>query len=194
MSRMPQYFISRDRKNEIKDIVLDILCASGVTSLPVNLNQIVRQYGIRCIAMDEAAARNSSQPVGGDGYCFKTNTGFIIVYNPDHSKQRLRFTIACQLAHIFLGHLDKGTYDKATDLEAAYFADELLMPLAVLDSLGCRSPERIAQRCDVSLTAAKIRMRAFARRDRYKKFNGETEYDLKFMRQFLFPPEEKNKS
>lgn len=185
---MPQYFISRERKNEIKDAVLDILRQSGVTSLPVNLNKIVKHYGIRCIGADRIAARSSKQAAGDDGYIIESGGSYVIVYNPRHVRGRVRFTIACQLAHIFLGHLGLEA-SRATDLETAYFADELLMPLAVLDSLGCRSAERIAERCDVSLAAANIRLRDFARRDRYKKFNGETEYDLAFLRQFLFPPQ-----
>lgn len=185
---MPRYFISRERKNEIKDIVLDILRKSGVTSLPVELNKIVKCFGIKCISADKIAARNSAQSPVGDGYTICSKGDFVIVYNPAHSSGRIRFTIACQLAHIFLGHLEKGIYDKSTDLEAAYFADELLMPIAVLDSRGWRSAETISEQCGVSLTAAKIRMRSFARRDHYKKFNGDTEYDLLFMRQFLFCP------
>ncbi len=190
---MPQYFISRTRKNEIKDIVLDLLQKSGTTVLPIDLGKIVKHFGIRCIGADKITTRNSAQAAVEDGYILQSGTGYVIVYNPSHIRGRIRFTIACQLAHIFLGHLAAGVSDRTTDIEAAYFADELLMPLSVLDSLGCRSAERIAQQCDVSLTAAKIRLKDFARRDKYRKFNGETEYDLQFMRQFLFPPKaEKN--
>ena len=184
---MPRYFITRERKNEIKDIVLDIMQKSNIHSLPVKINDILRQYKIRCIKMDEITVRSSKSRAvpDDDGYIIKSGEEYIIVYNPNHPQTRIRFTLACQLAHIFLGHISSGKSDKSTDLEAAYFADELLMPLSVLDSYGARSADDIAKRCDVSYSAAKIREKDFVRRDKYKKINGETEYDIKFLNCFF---------
>lgn len=183
---MPKYFISRQRKSEIKDTVIGIFEKSGVSSLPVRLDNIVKAYDIRCIRMDKISTRTSSaSDASSDGYIIKSGSKHIIVYNPEHSRARTRFTLACQLAHIFLGHLERGASDKATDTEANYFAQELLMPLSVLDSYGCRSAEDIAKRCDVSLTAAKIRAKDFVRRDKYKKLYGETEHDMRFLNCFF---------
>lgn len=173
---MPQYFISRTRKNEIKDIVLDILQKSGTTTLPIDLGKIVKHFGIHCIGADKITTRNSAQGIGKDGYILQSGTGYVIVYNPSHIRGRIRFTIACQLAHIFLGHLAAGASDKTTDIEAAYFADELLMPLSVLDSLGCRVRNGLPSRATYRFTAGKNRLKDFARQMiSIENLNGETE-------------------
>ncbi len=184
---MKKYFITRQRKNEIKDTVIEIMKNSAVKSLPVKLNDIMKAYKIRCIKMDKITPRSSKHAgdINDDGYIIKSGESYVIFYNPTHTRARIRYTLACQLAHIFLGHILKGASDKKTDIEAAYFADELLMPLSVLDSYGARSAEDIMRRCDVSYTAAKIRQRDFVRRDKYKKANGETRYDIKFLNQFF---------
>ncbi len=184
---MVKYFITRQRKNEIKDIVLEIMKNSTVNSLPIKLNDIIKTYKIKCIKMDKITPRSSKSASGtnDDGYIIKSDESYIIFYNPTHSRQRIRYTLACQLSHIFLGHILNGVSDKKTDMEASYFADELLMPLSVLDSYGARSAADIMKRCDVSYTAAKIRQRDFVRRDKYKKVNGETDYDIRFLNQFF---------
>jgi len=191
---VPEYFITRQRKNEIKDIVIDIMRKSDIHALPVKINNVLKSYNIRCIKMDKIAPRTSQKAAAAsdDGYIIKSGDEYIIVYNPKHSRQRIRYTLACQLAHIFLGHISEGKSDKATDVEAAYFADELLMPLSVLDSYGDRSAKDIAKRCDMSFVAARIREKDFVRRDKYKKVNGETPYDIKFLNCF-FADDEENK-
>ena len=109
----------------------------------------------------------------------------MIVYNPQHSRGRIRFTLAVQLAHILLGHMNGMPQNRATDMEAAYFAKELLMPIAVLDHVGARSRQSIARFCDVSQMAAGYRARDFERRDRFRNGYGETEYDIRFLVQLL---------
>ena len=180
-------FISRERKNEIKEIVLDIIKHCEISSLPVKLNDITKKYKIRCVKMDKIGVRNSkgANVINEDGYIIKSGETYIIAYNPAHSKARLRYTLTCQLAHIFLGHMANAEANRMTDVEAAYFADELLMPLSVLDSYGARSATDIAKRCDVSYSAAKIRSKDFVRRDKYKKVHGETEYDIEFLNCFF---------
>ena len=181
---MPHY-ITRQRKNEIKDVVIGIFEKCCICSLPVKLGTITKTYGIRCLKMDAVAARTSSASASKDGYTIKSGSGYIIMYNPSQISARIRFTVACQLAHIFLGHLNRGISNEQTDAEATYFARELLMPLSVLDSYGCRSAGDIAARCGVSLAAAQIRSRDFIRRDRYKRLNGETDYDMRFLNCFF---------
>ncbi len=180
------YIISRERKNEIKDTVLAILKKAGISSLPVDIGKIANTYKIECIKADSIMARGIDvKGASFDGMAVKSGEKYYILYNPEPQRTRIRYTVACQLAHIFLNHLTKPMEDEAMRLEARYFADELLMPLSVLDSYGCRSGEEIAAKCDVSMTAGEIRLRDFERRDRYKKQNGETEYDMKFLNVFF---------
>lgn len=180
------YIISRERKNEIKDIVLEVLKNAGINSLPVDIGRIANTYKIECIKADAVMARGID--VSGrefDGMAVKSGEKHYILYNPKPQRTRIRYTVACQLAHIFLNHLTNKMEDEAMRLEARYFADELLMPLSVLDSYGCRTAEEIAEKCEVSMTAGEIRSKDFERRDKYKKQNGETEYDMKFLNVFF---------
>lgn len=180
------YVISRERKNEIKDIVIDMLKKSEINSLPVDLGKIAKTYKIECIKADDVIGRGfGGNEKDFDAMTVKSGDKNYIIYNPTPQRTRIRYTIATQLAHIFLSHMSSETEKEALVLEARYFADELLMPLAVLDSYGCRTAEEIATKCDVSMIAGEIRVRDFERRDRFKKQNGETEYDMKFLNVFF---------
>lgn len=177
---MKTYIVSRERKNEIKDIVIKIFKKAELEALPIDLGAIVRAYGIECIRADAAMLRGAAESAP-EGMAVRSGEKYYLLYEPSYARTRVRYTVACQLAHIFLSHLTGECEKEAAELEARYFADELLMPLAVLDSFGCRDAEAIAEKCGVSLAAAQIRVRDFERRDKYKKQNGETEYDMKFL-------------
>lgn len=182
-----KYHISRKRKNEIKDCVLDIMAKSDIHSLPIDIASICKAYNITLIEAQRLAPRSSREALRDDfdGFSIKSGDRYMIIYNAASPKVRIRYTVACQIAHIFLFHLKNGICSDESDAEAAYFADELLMPLSVLDSFSCKTPEAIAAKCGVSNAAAQIRARDFERRESYKKENGETEYDMKFLHQFF---------
>ena len=86
------------------------------------------------------------------------------------SRGRVRFTIAHELGHIFLGHpLIDGhharTIDTArpeTERDADIFAARLLMPSCVIWGLGLHTAEEIKDAFDVSYTAAQIRAERMA--------------------------------
>ncbi len=112
----------------------------------------------------------------------KEGVRYIIIYNEKHSRRRIRWTIAHELGHIFLGHFEHPETSK--DSEANYFAQQLLMPLAVLDKLDCCERNLISELCDVSLSSADIRLNGFQRRKNYKSSFGNTHHDIKFIKQF----------
>lgn len=92
-----------------------------------------------------------------------------ILYNDTGTHGFIRWTIAHELGHFFLGHTRDFTRDEqdivvdaaagltlydVLELEAHAFAAELLAPACVLFALNARTPELIRTLCDLSLEAS----------------------------------------
>ena len=181
--KIPQW-----RRDQIKDVVLDILEKVRIGELPVELKRILAFYGWRITTIGKArkAGMNISDEDNGFSVVRSAPGGdeYLIIYNEDHVPGRIRWTIAHEIGHIALGHLRGVSAVTDEEAEANYFARELLTPLAVLDELGVRSVAEIAEVCDISSWAAEIRAGDFQRRDWYKARHGNTERDLQFLKQF----------
>lgn len=145
-----------------------------ITALPVPLKQIARNAGIKLVAN---SAVNLLSPTER-GYAENVKGKWYIVFNDDDTPQAIRFTVAHELGHIFLGHaLEKG-YARSkrfivkpqTETEADVFASRLLCPAVVLWGLNLHTADEIAAACNVSQAAARIRadrMRELYRRDKF---------------------------
>jgi len=111
------------------------------------------------------------------GYIEKQDNGKVVIYyNPNHHENRQRFTIAHELGHYFLNHLDNN-HKKYRDLrenfninnfdykevEANKYAAELLMPKDKIDFLiytkGITNIEELAQILKVSTMALTYRLK-----------------------------------
>ena len=66
---------------------------------------------------------------------------------------RRRFTLAHELGHIILKHRMEERYE---EMEADYYAAQLLAPRPVIDLMPDRTPEAIAHAFQISRTAAQI--------------------------------------
>ncbi len=124
-----------------------VLTESNIETFPVSLKLILRHYGIRLMSYDKFSHLNDC-PIedcyrlfGKDGATISDNGKFLIVFNDAQSpKDRIRFTLAHELGHIFHGHhkelgvdvlqrmwVEKTLYDVMED-EANCFARNLLCP------------------------------------------------------------------
>ena len=77
----------------------------------------------------------TSQSALRDGYTLKTDGRFIILYDRDMENsfpQRMRFTLAHEIGHVYLGHDCDGVIEQQ---EANLFASELLAPSAIVERL-----------------------------------------------------------
>ena len=126
---------------------LQVLREAGIDKFPVNLKQILRHYGIRLMTYEDFCAYNECDisvcldQFGEDGATIAMRGGYLIVYNNRRSpKERIRFTLAHELGHIFHQHhaelgvetlqrmrVEKHLYDVMED-EANCFARNLLCP------------------------------------------------------------------
>lgn len=129
----------------------------GCFTLPVNLTQICDMLGI-VIRYDVLK--------GLDGY-FIRHPGMrnvTIVVNDSVSLVRQRFSVAHELGHIRLKHGLLGFSTAGIvirrewmEVNANYFASELLMPKPLLQKYGHMTAEEISEKCKVSKPAASIR-------------------------------------
>lgn len=133
-----------------------------INKLPVDVFQIAREAGITIIK--NSLVRDLSPHESGCAYY--VHKQWYIIYDDTNSVERIRFTIAHELGHIFLGHRlrrgrSTGTKEfepkPLTEREADVFASRLLCPACVIYGLNLHTCEEISQVCHVSLTAARIR-------------------------------------
>ncbi len=95
----------------------------------------------------------------------RANKRLLILINNKTAPRRQHFSIAHELGHIALNHPPVEFLDSTLmtpcapwhEVEANYFASELLMPKLVLAPMGPMTPQEIARYCHVSLGAAKVR-------------------------------------
>ena len=134
-----------------------------IDKLPVGLSEICRSAGIRVLNNNDVG--ESGLRIGESGVSIKQGSQWYIIYDPADSRQRIRFTIAHELGHIFLGHEMRYGYHTRQDniikpeaeTEADMYAARLLAPACVLWALNIETPEDIARICDISITAASYR-------------------------------------
>lgn len=124
----------------------------NVTSLPIKVLEVAKESGIKVIKNSVANILIKSQK--GRSYIYKNE--ILIIYDDTLPKKAIRYTVAHELGHIFLGHdLEHPTL--GMENEANVFASRLLAPACVLRALDLHTPTGIAKLCDISYTAAKIR-------------------------------------
>lgn len=133
---------------------LQVLREAGIRSFPVSLMQILRHYGIRLMSYEDFYAVNDCDiktcitQFGPDGATIESGGMYLIVYNKNATpKDRIRFTLAHELGHIFLKHhaelglaflrrlqVEKNLYAVMED-EANCFARNLLCPAPAVFAL-----------------------------------------------------------
>lgn len=155
---------------ESRDLAWSVLINEGVTELPVKVVVLCENMGIR-VRYGETGEHGDGQSVMLDGEPW--------IFVSDRSPvPRQRFTVAHELGHILLGHTGKYQLvnrepdpgDDPIEQAANVFASRLLAPACVLWALDVRSPERIAELCQISHQAAAFRaerMEVLYRRGRF---------------------------
>lgn len=152
---------------DARDKSWDTLIKCRINTLPVNLMVIARHYSIKIIRYSKSEYIKSLNISESDGFSFLRGQP-IIYYNDSKPANRIRFTIAHELGHCFLGHLSEGkatnrhnneadTYTDPQEVQANVFARDILMPATVLHSLNVQSAEEISNLCSVSMQSAEIR-------------------------------------
>lgn len=147
----------------VRNAAWQCLLDAEITELPVSVTKIAQHFDVNIVKNSVHGWLNPSQ----SGISYQSESGeWLIVYDDSDSTGRKRFTIAHELGHILLGHpLREGeqhtrVFNKdrpEVEKEADMFAARILSPACVLWALDLHTPEEIAERCQISYTAAKYR-------------------------------------
>ncbi len=160
-----EYRYNKNYRNyrKSRNAAWDILIENEVNTLPIPIVQICVNLEIDIKWYDGSR---------GEGYVeFWDGKPTIFLSNRIKSNGRTRFTLAHELGHIILGHQnntepvknDPKFPDSLIEQNANIFAARLLAPACVLWGCNARTPEQIAELCNISHTAA------FYRAERMKK-------------------------
>lgn len=134
------------------------LIACNVVSLPVKPVKIAKQYDLQC------KKATSEELCGRAGEIEKLSGIVYISFNMDDIVTRQRFTVMHELGHYVLGHLGDEPLSRSEsecrleqEQAADKFAIDVLAPACVLWGIGLYTPEKIADLCQISMQAARIR-------------------------------------
>lgn len=139
----------------------NVLINHNITSLPVSVTKICKDDNI-------TLAKNSTVKLLNHNEFAKTmliSDKWYIIYDDSMSKERIRFSIAHEIGHIYLGHpLTNGEYKRTFDIvkpseetQADIFASRLLAPACVLWALDIHLAEQIQKLCYISYSASTVR-------------------------------------
>lgn len=155
---------------------------AGICWLPVKPFALARQFHWRVLTVGYLA-RTTGLPRdqiinGKDSDVWWHKGSYAIVYDENAYRRRIPYTIAHEIGHIVLKHLEdfeqtrlsRGGLTDAEywvlEREAELFAAELLMPLPILRALGAVDQDEIMKVCNVSRRTAGIRSKELTRRFR----------------------------
>lgn len=124
----------------------NVLINHNINSLPVSVTEICKNENI-------IIAKNSNVHLLQNNEYSKTmlvNDKWYIIYDDTMSIERIRFSIAHELGHIFLGHQLTNGYNNRTfnikpdeETQADIFTSRLLAPACVLWALDIHSADEI---------------------------------------------------
>lgn len=131
--------------NIIADKVAGLLLEQRLHRLPVNPQKLGYPFTVIFDTLEGYASNSTailrdlkSHPYLQDGVAIRLpqkEDHFLVLYNPEKSKGRTSFTLAHEIGHIILGHLDKQISDDADEKFADMFSAELLMPRCLIKKL-----------------------------------------------------------
>lgn len=121
-----------------------------------------------CETVNEDIIKFNTDDILKDGCTLIVDDIFIVLYNEDVSwlsPERLNWTLAHEIGHIYLGHTKNG---KIEEIEANWFAAQLLMPEYVIrymqKLLGALGPEDLSFCFNVSIDAAVNRLKSVSKK------------------------------
>lgn len=149
----------------VRNSVWQALLDFNVTKLPVSVNGIAKQLGIKVIKNSDIHELQN----GERGVTLFKNGHWYIVFDDTEPVSVCRFTVAHEIGHILLGHIlvtgtKYRTFAKRDEEEQAadMFASRLLAPACVLHELHATTATEIAKICNISMPAAKNRAERMA--------------------------------
>lgn len=168
-----------------RDAAWRLLIDCNVRELPVKVGTICKKLDIRVWSYEKG--KNlinhfdlTNQILQTDGFLIFLKERPCIFYNNFCTRQRQRFTIAHEIGHLLLGHINPGQItainrevspsDNPIEKAANQFAIRLLAPACVLWGKDIHTAEEISKLCDISKTAASFREQRMEKLYKRNKF------------------------
>lgn len=153
--------INYGKYKNVRNATWQVLIDYNINKLPVKVTNIVKQANIKLLNNSDCNFLKGNQL----GVSIHLKNEWYIIVDDTMKIERIRFTIAHELGHIFLGHesLLHRTPNSIfiekpeEETEADMFAARLLSPSCVLWGLNLHTPEEIAKICNISYQAASYR-------------------------------------
>lgn len=151
------------RYDELERTVVELLEDYRFNHFPLDIFGLCNAIGVVCVPYfvldeDDAIAANA---VSEDGFTIWIEGHPIIVYNEGNKPERIRFTLAHELAHVILDH---GESTSETESEANWFAEYLLAPTALVVRRRINDTEDVMDYFNVGNDCASyVLMHAFSR-------------------------------
>lgn len=154
---------------QARNLSWNVIRDCGINQLPVNLGEICRYYKIKTVPYSKFTLWDMVKPQAknGDGFSFKLANQYYIVFNDSvHYLGRIPFTLAHEIGHILLGHVETITFYRnceidsqamEKEIQANILGRDILMPAVVLSVLDVHSAKEIAKLCNISIQSSKIR-------------------------------------
>ena len=157
--------INYGKYKNVRNAAWQVLIDYNVNKLPIKVTDIVKKSNIKLLNNSDCKFLKNNQL----GVSIHIDNDWYIIIDDTMKIERIRFTIAHELGHIFLGHesLLHRTPNSIfiekpeEETEADMFAARLLAPACVLWGMELHSPKDIAQACNISYQAAVYRGKAY---------------------------------
>lgn len=153
--------INYGKYKNVRNAAWQVLIDYKINKLPVKVTNIVKQANIKLLNNSDCNFLKNNQL----GVSIYIENEWYIIVDDTMKIERIRFTIAHELGHIFLGH-DSLLHRTPNSIfiekpeeetEADMFAARLLAPACVLWGLHLHSASEISQICNISYEAATYR-------------------------------------
>lgn len=160
LTKQPNFTEAQDKASELlsKQGKFDTL-SIDVFKLAFDYNILFDSMQNYCKLTDRSFKEFGFDKLNNGGVIILGNDTFLILYNEKHSPERINWTLAHEVGHIYLGHQTDGAIE---EVEAHFFAAQLLMPEVVLrlleHELHEMSAEFIYQNFYVSYEASSKRV------------------------------------
>lgn len=136
----------------INQKALDVFRKCRVSSFPIDCFSILKQHGYKLHTYEEIKQSNMLLyslciKYSNDAFHYKST----ICYNQNIADTRIRFSLMHELGHHILRHAEE---TEPFELEADFFASNILAPRAVIEHEGLTAATEIKDYFNVSITAA----------------------------------------
>ena len=169
-----------------------VLNTHQICKLPVRISEICKADGITVRSYSQAsklidALGLAQSTINNDGFAIRIRSRDFIFFDDSCTVGRQRFTVAHEYGHFINGDVssaptcrnrEPSENDDAIETQANIVASRILSPACVLWALDIHSAEKICDLCDISLTAAKWRLKRletlYAREQNFYRTRGKS--------------------